>query len=39
MENKIDNKTQSCGFDVALFALLHLLCCGFPLLLLSEECV
>ena len=39
MENKIDNETQSSGFGVALFALLHLLCCGFPLLLLSEECV
>jgi len=30
MENKIDNETQSGGFGVALFALLHLLCRGFP---------
>lgn len=35
MENKIDHETQSAGPGVALFAVLHLLCCGLPLLLLS----
>ncbi|HSH39155.1 MAG TPA: hypothetical protein VK993_10245 [Chthoniobacterales bacterium] len=35
MENKINNETESSGVGVALFAVLHLLCCGLPLLLLS----